>query len=364
MAYGVSREHQSSPTSEAGMSVAERIRTYEKKVDQVARPHIESQSSQTNQTRLPTKIRQFFEQDPETKAFEGRERLLLIDTAKEFGGHKEIRVGGGTLIVPKDHHALETAYRKIVKEIGSHIQIEETEEHKMTAMTWENTAKNPTELRAQAEHFMPEYAVMVETTAKNHQGEACFGPERCFIIKSKESLDRKVQSSINDILDSELSVTHEKAMVRATQAVNDSLRGTIVVGTPDEIRGVTEELQQKCKELGWDVTFNNIWTENFAGGYIGVHAYVLTNSRERNESVLAEIQIHLREVYDGTPHCAKEYSHHAYQYYREAYGAAPASAPSSKFDGLHEMKLARVVPPTTALDASTLVFYAHLSKVR
>ena len=82
-----------------------------------------------------------------------------------------------------------------------------------------------------------------------------------------------------------------------------------------------------------------------------------------NEGVLAEIQVHLREVYDGTPHCAKEYSHHAYEYYREAYGAAPASAPSSKFEGLHEMKLARVVPPTTGLDASTLVFYAHLNKV-
>ena len=156
MAYEVSREHQSNPTSEAGMSVAERIRTYEKKVDQVARPHIESQSSQTSQARLPTKIKRIFEQDPETMAFEERERLLLIDTAMEFGGHKEIKVGSATLIVPKDHHALETAYRNIVKEIGSHIQIDETEEHIRAALTWKNTAKNSTELRAQAEHFMPE----------------------------------------------------------------------------------------------------------------------------------------------------------------------------------------------------------------
>ena len=95
--------------------------------------------------------------------------------------------------------------------------------------------------------------------------------------------------------------------------------------------------------------FINLWTENFPGGYTGVHAYVLTKSSDGNEGVLAEIQVHLREVYDGTPHCAKEYSHHAYEYYREAYGAAPISAPSSKFEGLHEMKLARVVPPTTGL---------------
>ena len=205
---------------------------------------------------------------------------------------------------------------------------------------------------------------MVETTAKNHQGEACFGPGRCYIIKSKESLDRKTQDSVNDILDYDPSLTHDKATEQATQAVNDSLRGTIVVRTPDDIRGVTEELQQKCKEMGWDVTFFNLWTKNFSGGYTGLHAYVLTKSRERNESVLAEIQIHLREIYDGTPRCAKEYSHHIYEYYREAYGAAPSSASSSKFEGLHEMKLARVAPPTTALDASTLVFYAHLNKVR
>jgi hypothetical protein len=351
-----------SPTLGATTPVKDMVRAYEKRVDEVARQHIDSQQTQANLSRLQDKIKRVYEQDPETMAFEKKEKQLLIDTATQFGGHREENVGRITIIIPQNHQALEAAYRSLVKEIGSHIQIiDEPEEHKMEALTWRNTAKNPTELRAHAEHFMGVYADMVDATAKNHQAEACFGPGRCHIIKSEESLRRKVKQEASALLSAEPALTQDQAIERATQEVNDSLRGTIVVDTPYVIRGITEELQQKCHELGWDITVENLWTENFPGGYTGVGAYVLINSKEGDKSVLSEIQIHLRAIYDGTQHCPKEYSHRIYEYYREAYGAS--SSPSSNVAGLNEMRLARTAPPSTALAASTLVFYAHLSKV-
>lgn len=303
-------------------------------------------------------------------------RTLIAVATREFGGYKEIRVGVNSLIVPEDVQLLSKKHKELTGQIGTAIKIDESAEHRKSAWNWQNSAETVEGLLVTAKEMADEYGDMVDEVARRTGGQASFGPDRKFMLKSEQSLTRKVKDYKAENLRTGRFKTEEEAEKAAVQGVSDSVRGSLIIPSASSITDAVGILQERCREKGWDISFRNLWNEGRPGGYAAVHATIVMRhpSKEegqegRVEQVVAELQIHLPQVYDGTEFCAKERSHIMYEYAREAYGPAPKdiegdTSPKVKKMGisLHPKGLARVASPNFANAAMTLLYYSHLSR--
>jgi hypothetical protein len=178
---------------------------------------------------------------------------------------------------------------------------------------WKNSATSVESLIKDAQIAAPYFLEKCVLIANKTGTIANFGIGNQYIIKSKKSMERKVKESML-----EYGISEEEAV----NQMRDSLRGTIIAQTPEQIPLVVQALTEFANEEGREIVFINIWEDNRPSGYVGIHAKMLFPIYDANEvntqrNIIVEIQIHLSCIMDGTKKCAKEREHLLYEKIRE-----------------------------------------------
>lgn len=180
---------------------------------------------------------------------------------------------------------------------------------------WENSAHNIEELLTDASTTAPTFLELTENIAAQTGSITNFGVENQHMIKSYESLSRKIQKDSIDLGISETA---------ATSKIGDSLRGTLITDTAEKVQRVVEMIKFDANALGGKAVFKNYWEHSRDdSGYIGVHAKIILPVPELNRGemskrqIVTELQIHLSHIMDGTDECVKERAHLLYEHERQ-----------------------------------------------
>lgn len=151
-----------------------------------------------------------------------------------------------------------------------------------------------------AEIFLP----ICQQVAQSGGGTAHFGPGNVNIVKSKDSILSKVQRTHSE---SGASVAH------AIAQIDDGVRGTISYDTPEQLRSGMKEFLRLADQNGWEVDVSNLWeNEEDYGGYIDFDVRIMI-PLSGNRHVVAELQFHLNDFYDGTKDSPVSRAHKVYE---------------------------------------------------
>lgn len=169
----------------------------------------------------------------------------------------------------------------------------------------------------------PAYIAFVEgVVAGIPSARYSFGPNNSAVTKSLGSLQRKVWQKME---------VRDQTEEYVVQRIGDSLRGSIYVQDPREFASVIQRIKAN---LPGD---SSIMFENFfegkvsSAGYIAVHGAVDFDGGPQLGIILAELQVHLQSVYDGSQDSPKEDAHFIYQVLRQV----PAPVPQEVTDKLN-----------------------------
>ncbi len=125
---------------------------------------------------------------------------------------------------------------------------------------------------------------------------------------------RRASSATSGVGDPPASSSATQAAIVAK--LGDALRGTLVGSTLQLLNALVNTLRSQAEVHGHSIVFDNKFTRSrrvsYVGGYVGVHAKIFFN-----HVILAEVQLHLRNVMDGTTDCPKEYTHAMYRGIRD-----------------------------------------------
>lgn len=222
-------------------------------------------------------------------------------------------VGGGVYyhevdaIVPFFPHLVREEWRnyknKIAKRIGPIFPTASKE-----SALWRNSATSIDFLVKDAMMAAPYFRELCVSIAHQSGAIANFGIDNQYMLKSKKSIQRKV----NDLI--KLGISEEEAVTK----LRDSLRGTIIAETPEQVFEIVQRIKKFAEGIECDVVFINIWEENRPSGYVGIHAKMLfpiydPQGLPTTRNIIVEIQIHLRCIMDGTKACVKEREHLLYE---------------------------------------------------
>lgn len=203
---------------------------------------------------------------------------------------------------------------------------------------WENSSKTVEGILEDAEKVSFKFKQDFQDIASQTRTIANFGLNDEFLIKSEESLVRKLNEDAKD-----LNLCSEEALAR----IGDVLRGTIIVDDIDKIFFVVFTIQKYAESIGGKVAFKNAWAQDRESGYVGIHAKILfpiQDNGENNEPsyIITEMQIHLENLVDGTKFCPKERAHLIYENARKKNHHSRGLTASSKLIfliGMEEAKL-------------------------
>ncbi len=179
---------------------------------------------------------------------------------------------------------------------------------------WKNTARTVEQLLKDAQSAALLFKQGCLQIAEETNSRTYFGMGDKEIVKSETSLSRKV---IQDA--SHLNISQSEAVTK----IRDALRGTLIANTPKQVPLIAKGIQDFVSRQGGEVIFRNFWEEERADGYVGVHAKILLPFFDQEQEtvekkyVIAEIQIHLRSIMDGTKKSAKEREHKIYEKLRK-----------------------------------------------
>jgi len=179
--------------------------------------------------------------------------------------------------------------------------------------SWKNSAKTVDELIQDASIMAPSFIKDFEHLASLTGTKANFGPNNQYAMKSRASLINKVKRDSN-----EFKISDEEAVT----LIGDALRGTLILNDLSQIPTVVAEIINYAKDHDARVTFKNLWAEDRESGYVGIHAKLLLplHNSEKGKAqryILAEMQIHLYSIFDGTSESVKERGHLIYEHVRD-----------------------------------------------
>lgn len=165
-----------------------------------------------------------------------------------------------------------------------------------------NTARTVPELVVDAKATLGDFRRMLGSIAADTGGEAMYGPNNAFALKSRDSIQAKVDKRVNTVFrgDEELAV----------QSISDALRGTLIVDTPEQfgnaVRGIDAGIRRTGGFYRWQDKTED-YAQRTENGYVAIHADAyLPVAGQAGRWVRAEIQLHLRAINDGTPTTPKE----------------------------------------------------------
>jgi len=166
---------------------------------------------------------------------------------------------------------------------------------------WHNDAVTIESLMEHAKIAAPYFKDMCLSIAQKTGTTANFGIDNHNLLKHKISIQRKVDEAI------EAGISRQEAVA----TLRDAVRGTLIVDQPEQIPVIVEELKLAVSKIMREAIFINIWEEQRPSGYVGVHAKILFPVYDPNNikiagNIIAEVQIHLRCIMDGTVTCVKD----------------------------------------------------------
>lgn len=228
----------------------------------------------------------------------------------EKAAYSVVELGGGfyyndlEVVIPFQpelvHKEWQIIKKKIAKRIGKITPVASVEN-----FLWQNSATSIDELLEDAQISAFHFFNACKNIAKKTNSRISFGPENAYLIKSKKSLSRKVTRDAQEI-----GISEEQAVAK----IGDVIRGTIITDSPDNIPRIVEEIKDWVAEAGGEVFFRNYWIEERQSGYVGIHAKLILPVDEYHveKFILAELQIHLPFIMDGSRGCVKEREHILY----------------------------------------------------
>jgi hypothetical protein len=230
------------------------------------------------------------------------------------------------VVIPADFSETNLEWKKAKDYIAYRIGPIPTLFTKDRILPWENSAKNVDELLQDAHAISASFKKDFQYIASVTGTVVHFGPNDQNIVKTRESLIRKVQQGIRQ---------HHVSESEAVGDIPDAIRGTIIVDHLLKIPSVISEIINYVDYRGSQVIFRNIWMENRETGYVGIHAKILLplpkpEGLAEQRNILAEIQIHLLAIEDGTKESAKERQHLIYERVRSEDTEQPKLSAASK----------------------------------
>lgn len=179
-------------------------------------------------------------------------------------------------------------------------------------LLWENSAQNVDTLLQDALIVAPSFKRDFQYMAFITGTTAYFGPHNQNIVKTRESLASKVNRDA-----STLDISEKEAVTK----IGDTLRGTMIVDDIFQIHAVIAEIINYAHHKNAQVAFKNLWVEDRKSGYVGIHAKILlplpkSKFMTKPRYILAEMQIHLHSIVDGTNESVKEREHLIYEHAR------------------------------------------------
>ena len=204
--------------------------------------------------------------------------------------------------VPKkeDREKLKEEYTKLKRIVAQKLDgIESLGVGPRKPWEWTQTSKSVDELLELAEASKSEFMETIHESLGGIPGtEAYFGKDDQFVTKSKGSLERKVEDVTQ--MNMGTGLTETEARERAVCTTNDSLRGTVLVDTIDNLRPTVENMVRLFESKGGEVSVSNKWNEDYPDGYVGIHLVIKFAPESQPENfILAELQIHLKAMKMG-----------------------------------------------------------------
>lgn len=253
------------------------------------------------------------------EGYEINVRAAELADGKLKGGHFDENI---QTVIPKDIDRTEIEWRqtkeKIAQLIGPLPSSFESE-----SFVWENSSETIDDLLNDVHLLAPTFKNDFQKIAHQHESVANFGPGNEYLLKSKESLVDKIERNRDAWKVSE---------GEAVRHIGDSLRGTLIVDQLDKIPELVRSMMAYADEHGGRVDFKNLWKEDRESGYVGIHARLLlpVATAEGTHYILAEMQIHLDSIMDGTALSAKERAHLIYENVRAEHNTSSELSAASK----------------------------------
>lgn len=175
------------------------------------------------------------------------------------------------------------------------------------AFLWENSAESIEQLLEHEQLGGEKFLFLAESIIQNSGGKAFFGPNNINLTKSRESIESKIKRSV---------ATSGCTPEYAIKHIDDGIRGTITFKTPKELKKGLEEFIELSKKRGWEIDSSNIWTsEDDYSGYVDVD-FRIKIPLDDEKVIMAELQFHLEDFYDGTEQSVVSRAHKIYEIIR------------------------------------------------
>lgn len=168
----------------------------------------------------------------------------------------------------------------------------------------ENSARTIEQLYLDEQEGAVIFLHTCQLIAEASGGSSHFGPSNANITKSISSIESKVQRMQADVgCSTELAISQ----------IDDGVRGTLSFKTPSQLKLGVETFMRLAEKNGWQIDCSNLWENEFDyGGYLDVDIRILI-PLPGNRTVVAELQFHLKDFYDGTSVSPVSRAHKVYE---------------------------------------------------
>lgn len=104
--------------------------------------------------------------------------------------------------------------------------------------------------------------------------------------------------------------------LKAIAEIGDAVRGTLYTEKLEQIPALLQSLAEQITTRGGEYYIKNFWSDRnpLSLGYVGIHVKIrMPLIPGSSEYILMEVQIHAKQIMDGTKNCAKEIAHRLYK---------------------------------------------------
>lgn len=176
---------------------------------------------------------------------------------------------------------------------------------------WTNSASSKDELFQDEQTASQSFLEVCTQVAEEIGATPHFGPNNVNITKSLKSIQEKIDRITTDTGGSEAyAVSH----------IEDGVRGTLSFRTPEELKEGVLAFAKILEAKGWEFDLTNIWENEFDySGYLDLDAKIRIPIPSHTDSphyIMAEIQFHLDDFYNGRSDCVVSRAHKIYEVIR------------------------------------------------
>lgn len=177
---------------------------------------------------------------------------------------------------------------------------------------WTNSAKTKSEFLIDEQVAAKEFLEIATEVADLIGANAHFGLNNVNITKSEKSVQEKIERIKTDTGGNE---------EYAIGQIEDGVRGTLSFRTPEQLKKGVIAFATILQGKNWEVDFTNIWESEFDySGYVDIDAKIRIPLPPTEQGlpryIMAEIQFHLDDFYDGRPDCIVSRAHKVYEVIR------------------------------------------------